>query len=104
MPSQPKGPPPVINLVDDVGEDDAWDALDEIEGGVGMKNSGKAKGKEMGMGGSKKPWVPDDMDPVLEELPKWSLLAEILKEIEEEIMRQESLGGFRPGCKLQLWI
>jgi DNA excision repair protein ERCC-4 len=44
-----------------------------------------------------KPWVPDDMDPVLEELPKWSLLAVVLK----EMMRQESLGAARPACK---WI
>jgi len=42
--------------------------------------------------------VPDDMDPVLEELPKWSLLAEVLKEIEEEMMRQESLGATRSTC------
>lgn len=31
------------------------------------------------------------MDPTLEELPKWDLLAEVLKEIEEEMIRQESL-------------
>ena len=34
--------------------------------------------------------MPDDMDLVLQELSKWSLLAELLKEIKEEIMRQES--------------
>ncbi|KIM82237.1 hypothetical protein PILCRDRAFT_8062 [Piloderma croceum F 1598] len=33
------------------------------------------------------------MDLVLQELPKWSLLVELLKEIKEEIMRQESLGA-----------
>jgi len=32
------------------------------------------------------------MQLVLEELPKWSLLAAVLKEIEEEIMCQEGLG------------
>jgi DNA excision repair protein ERCC-4 len=36
---------------------------------------------------------------VLEELPKWSLLAEVLKEVEEEMMRQESLGAAQPACK-----
>lgn len=36
------------------------------------------------------------MDPVLEELPKWSLLGSILDEIEDEIMRQEALTGLRP--------
>ena len=40
----------------------------------------------------RKPWVPDGMEPVLEELPKWSLLADVLQEIEEEMLRQESLG------------
>ena len=59
-----------------------------------MKESDKGKGKE-----KRKSWIPDDMDPVLEELPKWSLLADVLKEIEEEMMRQESLSGFRPSCK-----
>jgi hypothetical protein len=29
---------PVINLVDDDEEEDAWDALDEIEGRVGAKS------------------------------------------------------------------
>ena len=85
----------MINLVDDDEEEDAWDALDEIEGRVGVK-SDKSKGKERER---KTPWVPDDMDPVLEELPKWSLLAEVLKEIEEEMMRQESLGATQPACK-----
>ena len=85
----------MINLVDDDEEEDAWDALDEIEGRVGVK-SDKAEGKERER---KKPWVPDDMDPVLEELPKWSLLAGVMKEIEEEMIRQESLGAARPACK-----
>jgi DNA excision repair protein ERCC-4 len=48
----------------------------------------KGKGKEKE---EKKPWVPDNMSPVLEELPKWDLLADILQEIEEEIMRQEAV-------------
>lgn len=34
-------------------------------------------------------WLPQGMDPVLEELPKWSLLAEVLDEIEGEILRME---------------
>lgn len=79
MLSKPKVPPLVVNLVDD----------NEEEEGVGVEDK-------------KKPWVPDDMDPVLEELPKWSLLADVSKEIEEEMMRQESLGTFRSGCKSQI--
>lgn len=54
MLSKPKVPPLVVNLVDD----------NEEEEGVGVEDK-------------KKPWVPDDMDPVLEELPKWSLLADV---------------------------
>jgi len=63
--SQAKRKAPVINLID---EEDAWDALDEIEGRVGVK-SDKSKGKERERE-QKKPWMPDDVDPVLEELPK----------------------------------
>jgi DNA excision repair protein ERCC-4 len=87
----------MINLVDD---EDAWNALDEIHGQVGVK-SDKAKGKEKEKeSGGKPPWVPDDIDPVLEELPKWTLLAQVLQEIEEEMMRQESLGLSRSMCQL----
>ena len=71
-------PSAVIDLVDD---EDAWDALDDIEG------RGKRPVKPP------KPWIPDGMDPVLEELPKWDLLADVLHEIEEETMRQESLSS-----------
>ncbi|KIM71372.1 hypothetical protein PILCRDRAFT_830383 [Piloderma croceum F 1598] len=96
-PTKRKAAPTIINLVDDDEEEDAWNALDEIQGQVGVK-SDKAKGKEKQReeGKKKKQW-PDDMDPALEELPKWSLLAEVLKEIEEEMMRQESLNLSRPA-------
>lgn len=63
--------------VDDLLDDDAWDALDEMEGRV-KRTVPKA-------------WIPEGMDPVLEELPKWELLSDVLQEIEEEILRQESL-------------
>ncbi|KAG6848625.1 hypothetical protein H0H93_015391 [Arthromyces matolae] len=36
-------------------------------------------------------WIPQGMEPILEELPKWNLLAEILQEAEEEMLRQESI-------------
>ncbi|KAH0838837.1 hypothetical protein J3R83DRAFT_7247 [Lanmaoa asiatica] len=72
----------VIDLVDD---EDAWDALDEMEGRAKRPPAKPAK-----------PWIPDGMDPVLEELPKWDLLADVLHEIEEEIMRQESLSSCEP--------
>ena len=72
----------VIDLADD---QDAWDALDEAEG---ITVVDKGKGKETD---SRPKWLPDGLDPVLEELPKWHLLSEILLEIEGEIIRQESL-------------
>lgn len=80
-----KGKEPVI----DVDNEEAWEALDEIEGvGIGVKRN---NGSTSGVG---KKWLPEGMDPVLEELPKWNLLAEVLKEIEEEMIRQESSNRF----------
>ena len=38
------------------------------------------------------PWLPPDLDPVLEELPKWNLLGEVLREVEGEVRRFESAG------------
>ncbi|KAJ7624883.1 hypothetical protein FB45DRAFT_1086972 [Roridomyces roridus] len=55
--------------------DDEWDVVDEIAG-----TSGEKRPK----------WLPEGLEPVLEELPKWSLLAEILLEADEEILRMES--------------
>jgi len=76
----------VIDLADD---EDAWDALDEAEG---LTNSAADKGKGKGKETDFRPkWLPDGLDPVLEELPKWHLLSEILIEAEGEIIRQESL-------------
>ncbi|KAJ7616307.1 hypothetical protein DFH06DRAFT_1239050 [Mycena polygramma] len=57
-------------------DDDEWNTLDEIAGQIGEKRPR---------------WLPDGLDPVLEELPKWSLLAEILEEAEGEILKMESL-------------
>ena len=72
--------------VADIAEDeDGWQALDEIEGGS-MSRKDKGKGKD-----DRPSWLPDGMEPILEELPKWNLLAEVLREAEEEIIRQESL-------------
>ncbi|KAG6373235.1 hypothetical protein JVT61DRAFT_6861 [Boletus reticuloceps] len=78
----------VIDLVDD---EDAWDALDDMEG-HGVRPPAKPT----------KPWIPDGMDPVLEELPKWDLLADVLHEIEEEVMRQESLSSYSRGSNIVL--
>lgn len=74
--------PPVIDLVED---EDAWDALNEAEG-IQVDTNAKVKGRE-----SRPGWLPSTMDPVLEELPKWDLLSDVLQEIEEEMIRMESL-------------
>lgn len=52
--------------------DDGWDILDEMHGTKGTK--------------TRPHWLPDNITPVLEELPKWEYLAETLMEIEELIM------------------
>ena len=69
-------PVPVDNGSDE--DEDALEAMDEAEGLIGRKKSKKkAKRKE---------WLPPQYQPVLEELPKWALLEDILLEIEKEIM------------------
>ncbi|KAG2060732.1 hypothetical protein BDR06DRAFT_979463 [Suillus hirtellus] len=70
----------------DVDNEDAWAAL-----GSNGRDSGKKKEEK-----KPKPWVPDNMSPVLEELPKWDLLADVLQEIEEELMRQEAVSTRLP--------
>jgi DNA excision repair protein ERCC-4 len=74
---------PVIDLVDD---EDAWDALNEAEG-IQVDKKGKGKEKEDG----RPHWLPAGLDPVLEELPKWDLLTQVLDEIEEEIVKTETM-------------
>ncbi|EIW85970.1 hypothetical protein CONPUDRAFT_140757 [Coniophora puteana RWD-64-598 SS2] len=76
----------------DVDDEDAWAALDEAEGFTPQIGTTNGRGTE-----PKRPrWLPDGIDPVLEELPKWTVLADILQEIEEEIIRQETLTNFKP--------
>ncbi len=81
----------IIEISDD---EDAWEALDETESRIrnaptttGRKDQNQTKSRP------RPTWLPRSIEPVLEELPKWRLLAETLKEIEEEIMRQESLSS-----------
>lgn len=88
---------PQRRVEDELDDEEGWNVLDEMEyGRVNQTdNSRGAKGKAK----AKRPrWLPKGMEPVLEELPKWNLLADVLKEIEDEIMRQESLssGTLRP--------
>lgn len=83
-PAQTPAPPPdVIDLVED--DDYEWAIVDELEAEVQGLAGGS--GSRSGAGKKRKPWLPDGMQPVLEELPKWSLLADVLQEIEEEMIR-----------------
>ncbi|KAG3229987.1 hypothetical protein P692DRAFT_201761852 [Suillus brevipes Sb2] len=88
-------PKPTISVperqVIDVDDEDAWAALDEVHGITASKSRDNGNEKE-----KQKPWVPDNMSPVLEELPKWDLLADVLQEIEEELMRQEAVSTRPP--------
>ena len=83
-------------LVHDIDDEDAWAVLDEIEGRTGDANTSSTKTTTSSAGQSterpyaKKKWIPEGMDPVLEELPKWKYVADVLQEIEEEMIRRES--------------
>ncbi|KAI8974614.1 hypothetical protein BD414DRAFT_181511 [Trametes punicea] len=92
-------PPKPAQVVHEVDEEEAqWALLDELEAEARGESSrdaatsgGKGKETEKAKDGSRKKWLPEGMEPVLEELPKWYLLADILHEIEEEMMRLEPL-------------
>ncbi|KAI0628176.1 hypothetical protein C8Q77DRAFT_1203995 [Trametes polyzona] len=103
VPKAKPQPAQVINLVDD--EEEGWAALDEMEAeasnGPACSN-GKGKEKAQPRRPRKK-WLPEGMEPILEELPKWYLLADILHEIEEETMRLAPLlGNQAPGTNTVL--
>ncbi|KAJ7176197.1 hypothetical protein C8R43DRAFT_1057490 [Mycena crocata] len=85
------GLPPQQNPDDD---DEEWAAMDEVTGQVGDGTERERRPR----------WLPEGLDPVLEELPKWSLLAEILQEAEEEILKMESLrrAPATPGSNIVL--
>ncbi|KAI0365205.1 hypothetical protein BV20DRAFT_954830 [Pilatotrama ljubarskyi] len=87
VPRTAKQPQPQVIDVDD--EEAGWAALDEVEAeATGRPSARSSKGKEKE---TRKKWLPEGMEPVLEELPKWHLLADILHEIEEETIRLEPL-------------
>lgn len=61
--------------------DDDWAALDDVQGTTGDIESRSARWL---------PWMPEEMQPVLEEPGKWSVLAEILLEAEQDIISRPS--------------
>ncbi|KAF8531160.1 hypothetical protein JB92DRAFT_2825304 [Gautieria morchelliformis] len=71
-------------------QDAGWEVLDEIEG---VEQNGKRPASENS--NEDRPWwLPEDISPILEEPPKWNLLAETLHEFEEAI-------NDKPGSFLQ---
>lgn len=72
--------------VDPADDEDAWAVVDEMEGRPAPKTDVPKASREP----LRPTWLPKGMDPVLEELPKWDLLADVLHEIEQEMMRLES--------------
>ena len=81
-PAPGKAPPP--KTIDLTGEDYEWAIMEEMEAEQRARASGKQQGR-------RKPWLPEGMEPVLEELPKWHLLADVLHEIEEEMIRRQPM-------------
>lgn len=78
-------------MIDISDDEDAWEALDEAEGRIRSAPATMDRKDPSPIKSRPRPtWLPKRIEPVLEELPKWHLLAETLKEIEEEIMQQES--------------
>lgn len=74
-------PAPVM----DVDDEDAWEVLDELDG---MSTETKSKGKQKA--DVRPAWLPQNIQPVLEEQPKWDLLSDILLEIESETIHLSS--------------
>ncbi|CAE6448788.1 unnamed protein product [Rhizoctonia solani] len=65
-------------LRDEAAMDEEFALLDEIEGrDAGLRKQARDK---------RPAWLPHTMEPVLEELPKWKVLADVLKEIDESII------------------
>ncbi|OCH91717.1 hypothetical protein OBBRIDRAFT_886730 [Obba rivulosa] len=71
--------------IEPTDDEEAWAVLDDLEG----TNRTAASADRVDSAPKRPHWLPQRMDPVLEEQPKWSLLADVLQEIEEETMRLE---------------
>ncbi|KDN46847.1 hypothetical protein RSAG8_03924, partial [Rhizoctonia solani AG-8 WAC10335] len=65
-------------LQESAAMDDEFALLDEIEG---RESRAREHNQDQ-----RPAWLPHSMEPVLEELPKWRVLADVLKEIDESII------------------
>ena len=90
VPTQEKtiSSPPVI----DADDEDTWAALDELDNATPIVGTGKGKGRAI----PRPAWLPETIQPILEEQPKWDLLSKILLEIESETDRCQSR-NLKPG-------
>ncbi|CAL1710551.1 unnamed protein product [Somion occarium] len=83
---------PTEKKVSDADDDQDWDVLNELEGRAKNLTS------EASTSNRRPRWLPDGMEPVLEELPKWTLVGAALQEIEEEMIRRSTQVTFHdPG-------
>ncbi|KAF8310984.1 hypothetical protein DL93DRAFT_2061523 [Clavulina sp. PMI_390] len=75
---QEKRAPTEVDLTKEDELEDSWDVLHELEG-----NTAPSRAARVPEADGWKPWMPSGMQPVLEELPKWKILVDVLDEIEE---------------------
>ncbi|KAF8342893.1 uncharacterized protein EI90DRAFT_3030592 [Cantharellus anzutake] len=68
-------------LREDAELEEAWNVLDEIEGRDPLPSSSRTKTYQEADGWQD--WMPSGMGPVLEDLPKWKVLSDILDEVEQ---------------------
>ena len=92
MSAVPKRSTPAPQVIDLEGDDYEWAIAEEMEAETRARASGT------GAGAKRKPWLPDGMEPVLEELPKWHLLGDVLYEIEEEMIRRAPMLSSRTSA------
>ena len=69
---------------EDAELEEAWNVLDEIEGRTPALSSLTPNDYKEAEGW--KEWMPSGMEPVLEDLPKWKVLSDILDEIEQTMV------------------
>ncbi len=86
-------PAPKPKTAAEGGDEDEMEVLRQNEGDRFFTNG---NGGDL-PGSERPPWLPEGIDPVLEELPKWKLLRDVLREIEEEIEATEDDQGESPS-------